>query len=81
MSLIPVYFFFEGLSDGSVDANNMGIWMIILLVIAAVMGGTWWLKNKNQVMAAKVILLVAAIPSCIAILFMAIVIGSDVRWN
>jgi len=81
MSLIPVYFFFIGLSDGSVDASNMGIWMIILLVVAAVMGGTYWLKTKNQLQAAKVFLVIASIPSLIFGLFIAISIFGDVRWN
>jgi hypothetical protein len=81
MSLVPIYFFFEGLSDGTVDSNNMGIWMILLAVVGLILGGTYWLKTKNQVMAAKVILIVAAIPSLIAILFMSIAIFGDVRWN
>lgn len=81
MSLVPVYFFFEGLSDGTVDASNLWMWMIILAVVALILGGTYWLKTKNQVMAAKVLLIVAAIPSLFAILFMSIAIFGDVRWN
>jgi len=81
MSLVPIYFFMLGLSDGSVDADNMGIWMILLAVVALVLGGTYWLKTRNQMMAAKVVLIIAAIPSIIAIIFMAIAIFGDVRWN
>jgi uncharacterized membrane protein YidH (DUF202 family) len=74
MATVPVYFFFEGLSDGSVDADNMGIWVILLAVVALIVGGTYWLKTRNQVRAAKVILMISAIPSLIAILFMAIIL-------
>ncbi len=81
MSLIPIYFFFIGLSDGSVDANNMGIWMILLALVALIMGGTYWLKTKNQIKAAKVVLIIAAIPSILAIIFMSVAIFGDVRWN
>jgi hypothetical protein len=81
MSLIPVYFFFEGLSDGSVDGDNMGIWMIILAVVALILGGTYWLKTKNQVMAAKILLIIASVPSLIAILYLSIAIFGNVRWN
>jgi len=81
MALVPISFFFIGLTDGSIDDSNMGIWMIILLVVAAILGGTYWLKTRNQMKAAKVLLVVAAIPSCIALLFMAIVTFGDVRWN
>jgi len=81
MSLIPIYFFFLGLSDGTIDANNIGIWMIILLVIAGILGGTYWLKSKQQVMAAKVLLIITSIPSLLAILYFVIILTSDVRWN
>ena len=81
MGLVPIYFFFEGLSDGSVDSSNLWMWMIILAVVALLLGGTYWLKTKNQIMAAKVILIIAAIPSLLVILFMAFAITSDVRWN
>ncbi|MDZ4748167.1 MAG: osmoprotectant transporter permease [Saprospiraceae bacterium] len=81
MSLVPVYFFFEGLSDGSIDADNLWMWMIILALVALILGGTYWLKTKNQILAAKVLLIIAAIPSLIAILFMSIAIFGDVRWN
>jgi len=81
MSLIPIYFFFIGLADGSVDSDNMGIWMILLAVVALIMGGTYWLKTKNQIKAAKVVLIIAAIPSILAIIFMSVAIFGDVRWN
>lgn len=81
MSLVPIYFFFLGLSDGTVSADNMGIWMILLAVVGLILGGTYWLKTKNQVTAAKVVLVIAAIPSVLAIIFMAVAIFGDVRWN
>lgn len=81
MAAVPVYFFLDGLSDGSVNNDNIGIWMIMLFVIVLLLGGTMWLKNKNQLVVARVILIITAIPSILAILFLAIVIGSDTRWN
>ena len=81
MSLVPIYFFFEGMADGSIDAENMWMWLIILAVVGLILGGTYWLKQKNQLVAAKILLLVASIPSVIAILFLSIAIFGDVRWN
>jgi hypothetical protein len=81
MALIPVFFFFIGLGDGSVNGENMGLWMIILTVIGLIIGGTYWLKTRNQLAAAKVILIIASIPSLIAILYAAMFMFSDVRWN
>ena len=81
MALIPIYFFFVGLNDGSVSASNMGYWVMILLVVAVVIGGSLLLRNANQMNLAKGLLIVAAIPGVIAILFFAIVMISKPRWN
>jgi len=81
MSLIPVSFFFIGLSDGSIDGDNIGIWMLILGAVGLILGGTYWLKTKNQIFFAKIILIISSIPSLIAILYMGMIIFGDVRWN
>ena len=81
MSLIPVSFFFIGLSDGSIDGDNIGIWMLILGAVGLILGGTYWLKTKNQLFLAKIILIISSIPSLIAILYMGMIIFGDVRWN
>lgn len=81
MALIPIYFFFEGLGDGTVSSDNLGIWMILLLVVAAILGGTYWLKSSNHLTAAKVILIVVTIPSVLAIIFFLSLMLGDTRWN
>jgi len=81
MALIPVYFFFVGLGDGTVSSNNMGIWLLLLLVVAVVIGGSLWLRSANQINLAKGLLIVAAIPGVIAIIFFAIVLIGKPRWN
>jgi len=81
MALIPVYFFFEGLGDGTIDAGNMGIWMGILAVVGLLLGGTYWLKAKGQVLAAKVILWLSTVPCLLVILYFAIAIFGNARWN
>ena len=81
MALIPIYFFFIGLADGSVDGANMGIWVILLSVVALILGGTYWLKTKNQVLAAKVLLWITTVPCILVILYFAIAIFGNARWN
>ena len=81
MSLIPIYFFFLGLQDGTVDINNMSLWLGILAVVGLLLGLTYWLKNKGQVLAAKVLLWMSAIPCLMVILYFVVAITSDVRWN
>lgn len=81
MSLVPIYFFFAGLADGTVSSDNIGIWAIILIVIAGVIGGSYWLKENNHLTGAKIILIIAAIPSVIVLIFFLSVILSNTRWN
>ena len=81
MALIPIYFFFVGLNDGSVSSSNMGIWLLLLLAVAIVIGGSLWLRSVNQLNLAKGLLIVAAIPGVIAIIFFAIILISKPRWN
>ena len=81
MALIPVGFFFIGLSDGTVSADNIVLWVGILAIVFLVMWGTYWLKTKNQATAAVVILAIASVPSLLAILFGLIVLIGNPRWN
>lgn len=81
MSLIPIYFFFIGLQDGTVDGNNLGMWLGILAVVGLLLGFTYWLKTKGQVLAAKVLLWISTVPCLMVILYFVIAITSNARWN
>ena len=81
VALVPVYFFFVGLGDGSITSRNIGMWAIILLIVALILGGTMFLKTQNQLTIAKGILIVTAIPGVLALLYMLIVMTSKTRWN
>jgi hypothetical protein len=81
ISLVVLYFFFIGLNDGSVSSFNMGLWSVILVVLAAVMGGSLWLKSVNQMVLAKLLLFLLALPGLLYGLFMLFVIIGKPRWN
>jgi len=81
MSLIPLFFFFEGISARTINEDNWWMWVLILLVVGLVLGGTYWLKTKNQLVVAKVVLILASLPSILALIFILIAIFGDVRWN
>lgn len=81
MSLIPIYFFFIGLKDGSITARNIVLWLIILLVIAGVLAGSFWLKDNDRLGWAKSLLMLAAVPGLFVVLYFVVVLTSKARWN
>lgn len=81
MCLIPIYFFFVGLGDGTITSRNIGLWFLILLVVAIVLVGSFLLKAANQMALAKVILILAAIPGILALLYFLIVFTSKPNWR
>ncbi|MEO8764029.1 MAG: hypothetical protein ABI416_07070 [Ginsengibacter sp.] len=81
VSLIVLYFFFEGLGDGTVSSGNMGLWLIILIILAAVMLGSIWFNTNGHPGLAKTTLCLLAIPSILYGFFILILILSDTRWN
>ena len=81
MSLVPIYFFFVGLADGSITSKNIGLWGLILLIVGGVLFGTLWLKGHDHLSLARIILIVAAIPGLFVLLYFLIVITSKTKWN
>ena len=81
IALVPLYFFFIGLGDGSISSRNIGYWFLILLIVAVVIGGSLLLKANNQMGLAKGLLVVAAIPGILTVLYFVIVLTSNTRWN
>lgn len=81
ISIIVLYFFFIGLADGSVSAQNWKLWLYILLGLAVILGGSILLKNHDMLGWAKSLLALLAVPGFLYALFMLINILSNPRWN
>lgn len=81
MALIPIWFFFVGIGDGTVGSENIGIWVILLVVVLGILGGSFQLMRTNHLKAARIILIISAIPCLLAILFFLVVMLSNPRWN
>lgn len=80
-ALIILYFFFTGLSDGSVSSFNGGLWFIILAALAVILLGSLWLKASGYLGWAKSLLSVLAIPATLYALFIVLVLITKPRWN
>lgn len=81
IALVVLYFFFEGLADGTVSSFNAGLWFLILAGLAVVLGGSLLLKSHQHLWLAKGLLWVLAIPGLLFGLFTLIMIIAKPRWN
>jgi hypothetical protein len=81
IALIPIYFFFVGLGDGSISSRNLGIWLILMLVVAVVLVGPFLLKAAHQMGLAKGLMIVAAIPGILVVLYFIVVMTMNPDWK
>lgn len=79
--LIAVYFFFEGISDGTVSAANIGLWLGLLGCLFAVTGSGYALRSRGKITTANLVLALVGIPTILAGLFVLTVFASHPRWN
>jgi apolipoprotein N-acyltransferase len=80
-SLVVLYFFVEGLGDGTVSGRNMNLWCMILAALSAVMLGSIWLKSHHYTVAGIVLLLILSIPVLFFCIYILIAMFSNQRWN
>jgi len=80
-SLVVFYFFFIGLSDGSVSSRNMGLWLKILSAIGLILLGSIWLRNHQYENIAFGLVLILALPALFYFIYLLIVMLSTGKWN
>ena len=81
VAFVAVFFFTWGLSDGTVSSFNILLWLTILGGVAAVLVGGLCLNAYGQRRLANAVLLILAIPAVLYVLFFAMLIIMQPRWN
>lgn len=79
--LIAVYFFLEGVGDGTVSSINIALWLGILAGLSAPLLAGWHLRTREQILAANLVLAVVAVPAILAGLFVLSLLIAQPRWN
>jgi hypothetical protein len=78
---ILVFFFFWGLSDGTVSSFNISLWLAILAVAAAVLGSTYFLNAQGQRVLANIILFAFALPGFFYRAFILLIVITQPNWR
>jgi len=81
MGAIAVVFFLIGRADGSVNADNIGIWITAMVAMAVIIGGGLWLKKSGHMVFGILLLMVLAIPSFLSGLFLFLFVVSGTQWR
>lgn len=80
-ALVFLYFFFTGLTDGSVSGDNAGTWLLLLAAFAGILGGSLWLRRHGHAGIAQAVLLIVAVPALLYGLYLAFAVIAKPRWN
>jgi hypothetical protein len=81
IAAVVLFFFFWGVSDGTVSSFNAGIWTALLAAVGGVVFGGYYLNASGNRVAAILLLLVLAIPGLLFVLFALFIIIAQPRWN
>jgi len=80
-AIIVVWFFIEGLGDGSISSVNIGLWLFLLAVLGIVLGGSVMLRAKGQTGAASLLAALIAVPALLIGGFVGLLLLTVERWN
>jgi peptidoglycan/LPS O-acetylase OafA/YrhL len=80
-ALVPVWYFMAGLGDGTVGADNLLLWMLLLGGTGAALYGSHRLRTLGRIRLAWLLLAVLLVPAMVALLFMVMLLVSPPHWQ
>jgi len=81
VAAVVMYFFFWGVSDGTVSSFNINIWLALLAATALSLVGGIYFYAKGNPIPAILFLLILALPGIAMVLFTVIMLVANPRWN
>ncbi len=76
-----LFFFLWGLSDGSVSASNIALWLAMLAAGTAALVGAAKLRSRGHLLVASLLLLVLALPGILFGLVVIVLIIAQPTWH
>jgi hypothetical protein len=81
VAAVVLFFFFWGVSDGTVSSFNIGLWLGLLAATGISFGGGYYFYANNNRVIALLLLLILALPGLAFLLFALVLIVAQPRWN
>ena len=80
-AVVLLYFFGEGQMDGSVSADNIGLWFGMIIAMGLIIAGGHWLAAKGKRVLAGVLLSILALPTALYGVFILAIIILQPNWR
>lgn len=80
-ALVVTWFFYIGILDGSVNGDNIGLWLLIMAALVLVLYGSVALYRRHKTKLAWLLLAVLAVPCVLMLIFILILVFGDVHWQ
>jgi hypothetical protein len=81
IAFVLLFFFFWGVSDGTVSSFNFALWMAMLGGVALLFGGGIALRVNGHPALGNTLLAILASPGVAYVLFFLLLIVTNPRWN
>lgn len=79
--LIAFYFFFAGISDGSVSSYNIALWLALLSGMVAVLAIAYSFRTRGRIAAGAAVLALPAVPANLGGLFFLSILIAQPNWH
>jgi hypothetical protein len=80
-ALLLVYYFIAGLTDGSINHQNIVMWLVLLLLFGLLLAGSIILYNHQKFVTAWIIAGVLCVPALIALGYLGLYLMGLLKWN
>jgi hypothetical protein len=78
---VLIWFFLEGLADGTVSSFNIGLWLPLLAAVGGLFGGGIALHRGGRTVAGKMLLALLALPALLGGFVTLVLIISPPNWH
>jgi hypothetical protein len=79
--IIAIFYFFVGISDGTVSSRNILMWILLLAALVLLWLACLYLYKAGWIKLAWTIAILLGLPAIIGLLYILMIMFGNVRWN
>jgi hypothetical protein len=79
--IIAIFYFFVGISDGTVSSRNIMMWVLLLAALVLLWLACLYFYKAGWIKLAWAIAILLGLPAMIGLLYILMFMFGNVRWN